>query len=151
MDLLPHEVLTGLPLPPPRRWFRFSLRTMFVGVTVLAVWLGWHASIVHQRKLMRSKLESRGFQFEVLYDAERQCDPWHNGGYEPCVSLTRSLLGDFAIASIHMSNRRCPSREDCVLAAAWFPETAFICGCPNDVFTPDPLVFWDFPCPEPPD
>lgn len=31
------------PIPPRRRWFRYSLRTMFVVVTVLAMILSWVA------------------------------------------------------------------------------------------------------------
>jgi hypothetical protein len=39
-------------LPRPRRWFRFSLRTMFVVVTVLCLplgWLDWNRRIVKER------------------------------------------------------------------------------------------------------
>ena len=35
---------------PKRRWFRFSLRTMFVVVTVVACWLGWNLHQVRQRE-----------------------------------------------------------------------------------------------------
>jgi hypothetical protein len=34
---------------PRRRWLRFSLRTMFVAFTVIAVWLGWNVHLVQQR------------------------------------------------------------------------------------------------------
>jgi hypothetical protein len=36
-------------LPKPRRWFRFSLRTMFVLVTVLCIWLGYYLNWIRQR------------------------------------------------------------------------------------------------------
>ncbi len=45
---------------PRRRWFRFSLRTLFVVVTVFAVWLGWNARQVRQRERM---LQSYGVLF----------------------------------------------------------------------------------------
>ncbi len=32
-----------------RRWFTFSLRTLFVVVTVFACWLGWNVNRVRQR------------------------------------------------------------------------------------------------------
>jgi hypothetical protein len=32
-----------------RSWFRFSLRTLFVLVTVLCVWLGWHVKWINDR------------------------------------------------------------------------------------------------------
>jgi hypothetical protein len=39
------------PTPPTRRrWFQFSLGTLFVVVTVFALWLGWQAKIVRDRK-----------------------------------------------------------------------------------------------------
>jgi len=43
-----------------RRWWRFSLRTLLVGVTVLAVWLGWNANVILQRKAMRRWIEQVG-------------------------------------------------------------------------------------------
>lgn len=43
--------------PASRRWFRFaySLRTLFLVVTALCIWLGWNANIVQQRKRMREQ------------------------------------------------------------------------------------------------
>jgi hypothetical protein len=43
---------------PKRRWFRFSLRTLFVLVTVLCLWLAYQMSFVHQRKRLLSRLDS---------------------------------------------------------------------------------------------
>jgi hypothetical protein len=34
---------------PKRRWFQFTLRTLFVVVTVLACWLGYAVSWIKQR------------------------------------------------------------------------------------------------------
>ncbi len=47
---------------PDRRWFRFafSLRTMFVVVTVLCLWLGWNANIVLERKAFIEMLKRQG-------------------------------------------------------------------------------------------
>ena len=36
--------------PQPRRWFRFSLRTLFVLVTVVCVWLGYQLNWIRQRR-----------------------------------------------------------------------------------------------------
>ena len=38
----------------PRRWLRFSLRTMFLLLTVLSVWLGWNLNRVRQRERLLS-------------------------------------------------------------------------------------------------
>ncbi len=42
---------------PNRQWIRFSLRTLFVVVTVFAVWLGWNLHIVRQREHVLDSLE----------------------------------------------------------------------------------------------
>jgi len=50
-----------MPEPlPPRRWFRFSLRTMFVVVTVFAVWLGYQVNWIRERKKLRVEWEESG-------------------------------------------------------------------------------------------
>jgi len=36
--------------PTPRRWFRFSLRTFFVVLTIFGVWLGVQVKWVRDRK-----------------------------------------------------------------------------------------------------
>jgi hypothetical protein len=39
-----------IPIPTPkRRWFRFSLRTLFVVVTVIACWMGYQLNWIRQR------------------------------------------------------------------------------------------------------
>jgi hypothetical protein len=40
------------PRIPNRRWLRFSLRTLFVVVTVFCVWLGYHVNWIHQRRAL---------------------------------------------------------------------------------------------------
>lgn len=54
------------PPPPRRRWFRFGLRTMFVVLTVLAMffgWFGWQANVVRHRRLARA----RSYQLRVAF------------------------------------------------------------------------------------
>jgi len=41
---------------PKRRWFSFSLRTLFVFVTIVGVWLGFQVSAVYHRKQLLSRL-----------------------------------------------------------------------------------------------
>jgi hypothetical protein len=42
--------------PSRRRWFQFGLRTMFVVVTMFAVWLGYYANWIRQRNLVRAEI-----------------------------------------------------------------------------------------------
>ena len=44
----------------PRRWFRFSLRTMFVVLTVFGVWLGVQVKWIKDRHAAIRWLEARG-------------------------------------------------------------------------------------------
>ena len=46
-----------MPLPSVCRRFRFSLRTLFVVVTVICVWLGWQVHIVQHRMAMLKQLK----------------------------------------------------------------------------------------------
>jgi hypothetical protein len=45
----------------PRRWLRFSLRTMLGAFTVVTVWLGWNVWLIRER---RNALSELGSQFE---------------------------------------------------------------------------------------
>jgi len=46
---------------PIRRWFRFSLRTVFVAVTMLCCWLGYELSWLRERHLLVESGEAAVF------------------------------------------------------------------------------------------
>lgn len=46
------------------RWFRFSLRTLFVVVTIFGVWLGCNLRIVRERKAVISELKQGTSEFD---------------------------------------------------------------------------------------
>ena len=57
---------------PKRRWFRFSLRTLFVLVTIIGVGAGW---VAHQLNWIRQRHEFLNRHPQVYFEADRKC-PW---------------------------------------------------------------------------
>jgi hypothetical protein len=99
---------------PRRRWFRFSLRTLFVLVTLFAVWLAWQLNLIHQRNAMHRWIEAHGgsaatgslgksFRDEIIQavgpdpDFIRQFAPETRTGTIPWF---KTILGDHAVAYI---------------------------------------------------
>jgi hypothetical protein len=85
----------------PRRWFRFSLRTLLILITLVACWLGWESNVVRGRKQLMQEMELRpGVRFLTadLYAF------YHTASTPPepvaRVSTLRRWLGDQAIQEI---------------------------------------------------
>jgi hypothetical protein len=105
------------PKPKKRRWFRFSLRTMFLLVTVGCIWLGWQASVVIGRNSVRRRAEQQGAIF---------C-PWPsiaspNPSGHSRLSFIRILMGDANIKTILFefgSDAQAKTYQDC---ESQFPE-----------------------------
>lgn len=77
-----------------RHWYQFGLRTLLIGVTLLAIpcaYVGWQARIVAQRRTMREQYEKRGFSFSAYneFSKERASVPW-----------IRRVLGDEPVGEI---------------------------------------------------
>lgn len=87
-------------------WFRFSLRTMFVVVTIVACWLGWQLKIVRDRKEMRTWIVAHGGTIG------RFDDPFTDVEFEatevaaPPVSWLRQSLGDDAVDYILLRSEK---------------------------------------------
>ena len=83
-------------------WLRFSLRTLFVVMTVVCCWLGWELSVVRQRQALRKELEGKlHFQFLDAEDYVKQYPPGQLPPKVAHIPLTRTLLGDRAIQSVN--------------------------------------------------
>jgi hypothetical protein len=93
-----------------RRWFRFSLRTLFMVVTVFGCWLGWQVSIVRERKSLLRSLESRAsdsydpytliFTYPRSVDGSRLRSKIKWLPKEGSIPWFRRLLGDEPVGSL---------------------------------------------------
>ena len=104
------------PKPKKRRWFRFSLRTMFVLVTVfcgLLGWVEWNRRIMQERKASFRGVSSG----EYLYATTFSDDP------APC---PRNLMGDQMLEEIFVK-QSCPDRALDRLRAAYSEALIHIC------------------------
>jgi hypothetical protein len=80
-----------------RRWFQFSLRTLMIVVTLLAVacgYVGWQAKIVRERRAMVDWINNHNGLVTINYPMPRR--PPHS------VASVRELLGDHAIVRIEL-------------------------------------------------
>ncbi|MDX1947532.1 MAG: Hint domain-containing protein [Pirellulaceae bacterium] len=90
--------------PTGRRWLRFNLRTLLVGLTLLCCWLGWETSIVRSRRaLLREIAGNAAFRVVLARDWARYF-PAGSPAAEPTrVFILRQWLGDEAVQSIEYS------------------------------------------------
>lgn len=95
-----------------RRWFQFSLATMFVVVTALAVLLGWELKFIEQRAEFRDWLLNSGgdFRFKVNTPQLGADD----------VPVWRDWLGDSSCSLIMLGHNPTPAQFE--KAHKLFPE-----------------------------
>ena len=84
-------------MKPRRRWFRFSLRTFFVLLTVFGVWLGVQVKWKQDRE-------------RLLYDEIAVDGSWAARGYAPAPWSLR-ILGEEGVAFITIDFRHDPQRS----------------------------------------
>jgi hypothetical protein len=88
-----------MPPAPKRRWFRFSLRTLFVVVTVGCIWLAWNVNIVQQRKAVRERARVEKAS-KRLWGIRFIVEPQGN---DPQTAAAREFLARVREASTHPS------------------------------------------------
>jgi hypothetical protein len=113
---------------PKRRWFRFSLRTPFVLVTIAGVWLGYQCNIVRERKKLRAlAVDATGSSWNAFNRA------WNTHVVSPgirgyTVSWVRKLFGDESTRLICLSPTMTPEQVD---KFKWYFPEAFISISPE--------------------
>jgi hypothetical protein len=92
--------------PAPKRWFRWSLRTLFVVVTLVSVPLGslaWQAHIVRHRQQMLGQIKADGgiiFVGHVDWMHSPLVRVIRHGDYKYIISPLRSWFGDRRVSLI---------------------------------------------------
>ena len=102
---------------PKRRWFRFSLRTLFIFVTIVCIWLGFQVSTVYHRKRLLSRLDPAVGRYPTFKTVMRR-DEFGigpavlegefsmDGDYQP--SWIRRALGDHFVSVILLPESMTP-------------------------------------------
>ncbi len=104
---------------PRGNWFRLSLRTVFILITVLCCFLGWELSIVKQRQALLKDLRTKGGYSITTADFIRKNNPTATALAN--VPLRRRLLGDEAIQEIGYSWPQ-PTKDELARISKTFPE-----------------------------
>lgn len=106
-----------------RRWYSFSLRTMFILVTVLCVWLGWQLNLVRERRnalnepAIVAKFNTTTADAYAAMYAGTPPDPVAR------ISFVRRMLGDEAIQQIwYQGWGDVPTAEELARMQSLFPE-----------------------------
>ncbi|MBI2825762.1 MAG: hypothetical protein HYX69_13840 [Planctomycetia bacterium] len=110
---------------PRRRWFQFGLGTMFVLLTLAAVWLGWELKFIRDRKAMYAFVKDRGGSVR----ARRDCPPYgvHQWTIETPperIPRWRRWLGDETVCFVVWPSSA--QESDIQKAKAMFPEAKTI-------------------------
>jgi hypothetical protein len=101
-----------------RRWFRWSLRTMFVVVTVLGVWLGWNFHYVRERDKMAAWIAAEGGSV-IKGPASR---PWK------ALPRSWSFLGAESVSQVVLGGSDRYTVDDLRRAESLFPEAEILHG-----------------------
>jgi hypothetical protein len=110
-------------IKPKRRWFRFSLRTLFVLVTMVGVGYGIflfqkEARLVYQRRQFVAKLEADGKNIKGMIDASAELSPLKNP--DRTLSPVRKFLSDHNYSRVVLPLSYTQTNID--QAVALFPE-----------------------------
>lgn len=113
---------------PKRPRFRFGLRTMFVVVTAVCIWVGWNVHVVQRRIRLRTLVELEGGQVWTLSEYESNPIFAHALGkmHRPTVAEVRRLFGDEGIVEIRVGRSSFGAQDKIRELESWFPEADVI-------------------------
>jgi hypothetical protein len=110
-----------------RRWLRFRLRTLFVAVTIIALWLGWNVWTIKQRRGMAESLRRtrRGYSSEYAADGTGQFRgpggstvfTWADGKPSVTISSLQFMFGESHVFS--------PRASDISLIRRWLGDDRY--------------------------
>jgi hypothetical protein len=91
------------------RSFRFSLRTLFIAITIFGVYLGWQMHVVRQRQAILAALARPGAPNTYFVTVEEmeadKSQPATDGQYDHLrICWSRRLLGDQALVQISVNH-----------------------------------------------
>ena len=107
------------PVPHRRRWFGFSLRTLFVLVTVLGVFLGW---VDVQLKWIRDRHEARSHHDALWTVYSTPIGPW-----QPQAPWRVRIFGESGTATIYLRDEKSDAELQRIEtlfpeASVWIPD-----------------------------
>jgi hypothetical protein len=89
-----------------RRWLQFGLRSLLIGVALLAIpcgYVGWQAKIVRERKAMLDAVVEAGGGYRIHVPKSRVLVTRTGGFVEVEPPLMRRWFGDEGVFDIHVS------------------------------------------------
>lgn len=116
---------------PQRRRIRFSLRTLFVVLTLFGVWLGWEMYVVRKRQAVRAWAERRGAEFstdehEKMWLLDEYSRHPERSQKSFAIPFVRRLFGDEAVVSVRLSLDEKEEEEVGLKIAPVFPEAELL-------------------------
>jgi hypothetical protein len=100
-----HHERSKAPLTAAKhRWFRFSLRTLFVVVTVVCCWLGWEFRFVQERKAALKAVHDHYDKMPGINGFGAISCPFlvaqTMNGHPPTIPAIRTCMGDRPVGFI---------------------------------------------------